>query len=81
MLYVRGETGEACARALLACIEQCEHAWEGDRAYRDVLYKLDQVEEALDILTASAGHRAAMRASEVSHSGQEPSRNSEHAGD
>ncbi len=72
MLYVRGETGDPCARALLACIEQCERQWEGDRAYRDVLFKLDQVEQELENLTASEGHKAAMRASGPNPAGQVP---------
>jgi hypothetical protein len=69
-LYVAGETGDPCARALIAQIEVCENAWQGDRAYNDVLFKLDQVEQALDLLTASPGHRAAMRAPEPVMSGQ-----------
>jgi hypothetical protein len=76
-LYVRGETGDPCARNLLSAIEVCERQWAGDRAYRDVLFKLDQVEQELDLLTASAGHRAAMRAHEANPSGQEPSRGRE----
>ncbi len=77
MLYVRGETGDPCARALLACIEQCERQWEGDRAFRDVLFKLDQVEQELEILCASEGHKAAMRASGPNPAGQIPEERSE----
>lgn len=72
-LYVRGETGDSCVRNLLSAIEVCEQRWDGDRAYREVLHKLDEVEQELDLLTASPGHRAAMRAHEVLSSGQEPS--------
>ncbi len=77
MLYVRGETGDPCARALLACIEQCERQWEGDRAYKDVLFKLDQVEQELELLTASAGHKAAMRATKPNMAGQDPEERAE----
>ncbi len=77
MLYVRGETGDPCARALLACIEQCERQWEGDRAYRDVLFKLDQVEQELEVLCASPGHREAMRAQGPNMAGQAPTERSE----
>jgi hypothetical protein len=76
-LYVRGETGDPCARNLLAAIEVCEKNWTGDRAYKDILFKLDQVEEELDLLTASAGHRAALRASGPVMSGQVPERREE----
>lgn len=79
MIYVRGETGDPCARSLLAAIAVCKHSWEGDRAYRDVLQKLDEVEQALDLVTASPGHRAAMRAPEASPAGQEPSHGREPA--
>lgn len=72
MLYVRGEQGDPCARNLIACIEVCEKHWAGDRAYRDVLFKLDQVEQELEALTASPGHKAAMQAHGPLPSGQEP---------
>lgn len=76
-LYVRGESGPACARSLLAAIEMCEKEWGGDRAYRDVLYKLDQVEAELEALCASPGHRAAMRALPPNAAGQEPQERAE----
>ncbi len=77
MLYVRGETGDPCARALLACIEQCERQWEGDRAFKDVLFKLGQVEQELELLTASEGQKAAMRAAKPNMAGQDPEERAE----
>ena len=76
-LYVRGEQGPACARSLLAAIEMCEREWEGDRAYRDVLFKLDQVEQELEALCASPGHRAARAALPPNAAGQVPEERSE----
>ncbi|HXJ92620.1 MAG TPA: hypothetical protein VMT20_07025 [Terriglobia bacterium] len=75
-LYIAGEEN-ACAKVLLAAIENCERAWTGDRAYRDILFKLDQVEQELSILTASAGHRAALRAQGPNMAGQIPEERSE----
>jgi hypothetical protein len=77
VIYVRGETGDPCARNLISAIEVCEDAWKGDRAYKDVLYKLDQVEQELDALTASPGHRAAMRSLGPNAAGQVPEERSE----
>lgn len=76
-LYVRGERGPACARNLLAAIEMCEKEWAGDRAYRDVLYKLDQVESELEVLVSSPGHRAARGALPPNAAGQVPEERSE----
>ena len=71
-LYVRGETGDACARNLLSAIEMCEESWAGDRAFRDVLFKLDEVEEQVELMCASPGHKAALSARPPAMSGQEP---------
>ena len=62
--------GDPCQR-LLDAIEECECMWGNDPAYKDVLFKLDQVEQSLDLLTASPGHRAALRAARPAMSGQE----------
>ncbi len=64
--------GRDCCDELLKAIEECEQQWGSDPAYRDVLHKLDQVEQELDTLTGSPGHRAAMRARGPVMSGQVP---------
>ncbi len=64
--------GRGCTERLLGAIEDCESEWKGDRAYRDVLHKLDQVEQELDVLQASPGHREAMRVRGPVMSGQIP---------
>jgi hypothetical protein len=74
-LYVRGETGDPSARVLLAAIENCERAWAGDRAYRDILFKLGQVEQELEVL--SPGQLAARRAQGPNAAGQIPEERSE----
>ena len=58
---------------LLDAIEECEAQWGSDPAYKDVAFKLDQVEQELDSIVASPGHRAALRGLAPVHSGQEPS--------
>jgi len=75
-LYIAGE-GNGCAKVLLAAIENCEQEWNGDRAYQDILFKLDQVEQELEVLCASPGHRAALRAHGPNHAGQIPEERSE----
>jgi hypothetical protein len=70
-IYVRGETGDPACRVLLAAIENCERRWQGDPAYKEVLFHLDKVQQELDLLTASAGHRASIRAALPNNSGQE----------
>ena len=78
MLYVAGEDRNGqCAKVLLAAIENCENAWAGDRAFRDVLFKLDQVEQELETLCASPGQREARRAAGPLPSGQIPKERSE----
>ncbi len=54
--------------------------WGDDRAYKDVVFKLDQVEQELDTLNASPGRRAALRAASPNMSGQEPRERSEGLG-
>lgn len=76
MLYVRGED-DPSARALLAAIEMFEKAHENDSAYRDAIFKLDQVEQELDTVIASPGHRAALRAMGPNAAGQIPSHREE----
>jgi hypothetical protein len=66
-------------RRLLDAIDECEAQWGNDPAYRDVAFKLERVEQELDALVASPGHRAALRALAPSNSGQEPSERSEPA--
>jgi hypothetical protein len=62
---------------LLDAIEECESAWGNDGAYKDVIFKLDQVEQELDTITASPGRRAALRAAMPNAAGQEPEDRSE----
>jgi hypothetical protein len=66
------------AQRLCDAIEECEALWGDDRAYKDVLFKLDQVEQELDTLQASPGRRAAMRAQGPVMSGQTPEERGEH---
>jgi hypothetical protein len=81
MLYVAGENRNSqCAKVLLAAIENCETAWANDRAFRDVLFKLDRVEQELEVLCASPGQREARRASGPLPSGQIPKERSEIGG-
>lgn len=58
-------------------ISECKVAWGTDPAYKDVAYKLEQAEQELDSITASPGHRAALRAQGPVSSGQEPTNRSE----
>lgn len=69
--------GDPCRR-LLDAIEECEALWGDDRAYREICFKLDQVEQELDYLSASPGHRASLRAALPNASGQSPERREEH---
>jgi hypothetical protein len=62
---------------LLDAIEECEAQWGSDPAYKDVAFKLDQVEWELDAIVASPGHRAALRALAPNNSGQEATERSE----
>ena len=62
---------------LLDAIEECEAVWGNDPAYKEVIFKLDQVEQELDTLTASPGRRAALRAVSPNPAGQEPRERSE----
>ncbi len=68
--------GDPCQR-LLDAIEECECMWGDDPAYKDVIFKLDQVEQTLDLLTASPGRRAVLRAALPVMSGQEPTHREE----
>jgi hypothetical protein len=58
-------------------IDECEQLWGNDPAYKDVLFKLDQVEQDLEHLSASPGHRAALRAATPNIGGQDPSNRQE----
>ncbi len=62
---------------LTDAIGECKMAWGTDPAFKDVAYKLEQVEQDLDTITASPGHRAALRAAGPVSSGQEPKNRSE----
>lgn len=62
---------------LLDAIEECERQWGNDPAYKDVRFNLEKVEQELDSLTGSPGHRAALRAQGPSMSGQAPSHREE----
>ena len=76
-LFVAGETGDPCARVLCAAIDNCEKAWAGDRAYRDILYRLDEIQQELQVLCASPGYRAARAALPPNPAGQVPKERSE----
>jgi hypothetical protein len=77
-LFVRGEdSGAGAKRRLLGAIDYCKSAWKDDRAYKDVLFALGKVEQDLDLIAASPGRRAALRASSPNAAGQEPSDRSE----
>jgi hypothetical protein len=62
---------------LCDAIEECESVWGDDPAYKQVLFNLDKVEQELDLLTASPGRRAVLRAAMPSMSGQEPTERGE----
>jgi hypothetical protein len=62
---------------LLDAIDECEAQWGEDPAYKDVTFKLEQVEQELDTIVSSPGHRASLRALAPSNSGQEPTERSE----
>lgn len=62
--------GDPCQR-LCDAIEECEAVWGNDPAYKDVLFKLGQVEQELDTLQASPGRRAALRAVPANMAGQD----------
>ena len=64
-------------KRLTDAIEECEAAWGNDPAYKEVIFKLDQVEQELDTIVASPGRRAALRALNPVPSGQEPTDRSE----
>lgn len=68
--------GDPCQR-LLDCIEECEAVWDNDPAFKQVLFNLDKVEQELDLLTASPGRRAVLRAAMPAMSGQEPTHREE----
>ena len=64
--------GRDCVEELCNAICECREAWGTDPAYKDVLYRLERIEQDLDTITASPGHRAALRAQGPKMSGQVP---------
>lgn len=62
---------------LRQAIAECMEAWGEDPAYKEARYKLEQVQQDLDLTDSSPGHRAAMRASLPTMTGQEPMNRSE----
>ena len=64
--------GRDCVEELCNAICECREAWGTDPAYKDVLYRLERIEQDLDTITASPGHRAALRAQGPKQSGQIP---------
>lgn len=58
-------------------IEECEAVWGDDPAYKQIVFWLDKVEQELDVVTASPGRRAALRAAKPNMAGQEPTDRSE----
>lgn len=62
---------------LLDAIDECKATWGDDSAYKDVRANLDDAVQELDILKASPGKRAAMRASLPNMAGQERSQPAE----
>lgn len=71
--------GDPCQR-LCDAIEECELEWANDPAYKDVLFKLDKVKQELDVLRASPGHRAALRAAPANSAGYREEEKSEGLG-
>jgi hypothetical protein len=65
---------------LCTAIEKCEKAWDKDEAYNEVLFKLRQAKQELEVLSASPGRRAALRAAAPNMAGQEPSHREESYG-
>ena len=57
---------------LCDAIDECEALWGNDSAYRDILFNLDKVEQELDLVVASPGRRAALRAAKPNIGGQDP---------
>jgi hypothetical protein len=53
-------------------IDECEQLWGNDSAYKDILFNLDKVEQELDHVSSSPGHRAALRAGKPNIGGQDP---------
>jgi hypothetical protein len=62
---------------LCDAIEECKAQWGSDPAYKDVCFKLNQVEQELDVICASPGHRAALRAAGPNMAGQAPTERAE----
>jgi hypothetical protein len=62
---------------LCKAIEEMEECYQGDPAYKEILFKLDQVEQDLETIMASPGRRAALRALPANAAGQEPRERSE----
>lgn len=62
---------------LRTAIDECELVWGDDPAYRQIRYDLDKVEQQLDLVTASPGRRATLRAAQPNPAGQEPQDRSE----
>jgi len=62
---------------LCKAIEEARDRWREDPAYNEVLFKLGQVGQELDLLNASPGRRAALRAAQPNQSGQEPTHREE----
>lgn len=75
-----GWKGADPTSALCADIAKCERAWKDDEAYKEVLFKLRQAKQELDVLCASPGRRAAMRAAAPNMAGQEPAHREESYG-
>lgn len=77
-LHISGEpAGSGPVKDLLAAIEACEQAWGEDPAYKKVRFWLDKVEQELDVICASPGHRAALRSLPPNSAGQEPEERTE----
>lgn len=68
--------GDPVAR-LCDAVEECKALWGTDPAYAEPCFKLDQVCQELDLLTASPGRRAVLRAAMPAMSGQEPTHREE----
>ena len=64
--------GRDCCEELCKAIQECKECWGSDPAYKDVLFRLERIEQELDTITASPGHRAALRSQGPNQSGQVP---------
>lgn len=69
--FVTGESPSDCCVQLCEAIEDFCEEYGDDPAYRTACFKLKEVAQELDVIVASPGHRAALRAPQPLPSGQQ----------